>query len=89
MFSQVKVLPEGTCSHVLAHMVKWLFSGQDTVNQLIFAAINFCGFVFIGIFAAIYFRGLKNWTIQKQCKMYLWSFSRRFIFANSFISRIS
>ena len=27
-----------------------------TVNQLIFAAINFCGFVFIGIFAAIIFK---------------------------------
>ena len=32
-----------------------------TVNKLIFTAINFCGFVFIGIFAAIYFCRLKNW----------------------------
>ena len=37
---------------------------KNTVNQLIFAAINFRVFVFMGIFAAIYFRGLQNWTMQ-------------------------
>ena len=32
-----------------------LFDEQGTVNQLIFAAIIFCVFVFMGIFVAIYF----------------------------------
>ena len=40
---------------------------ETTVNQLIFAAIYFRVFVFMDIFATIYFRGVQNWTLQLQC----------------------
>ena len=32
----------------------------NTANQLIFAAINFCGFVVLGIFVTIYFFGTEE-----------------------------
>ena len=37
-----------------------------TVNKLFFAAIYLRVFVFMDIFAAIYFRGLQNWTMQEK-----------------------
>ena len=39
-----------------------------TVNQLIFAAINFCVFVFMGIFEAIYFRGCRTGLCKNNVK---------------------
>ena len=44
-----------------------------TVNQLFFAAIYFRVFVIMDIFEAIYFRGLQNWTMLKQCSMSIWT----------------
>ena len=43
-----------------------------TVNELIFTAINFCVCLFMGIFAAIYFRGQQNWTMQEHSKVCLY-----------------
>ena len=39
---------------------------QLIVNQLIFAAIYFRGFVFKSKFAAIYFRGLQNCSVHSR-----------------------
>ena len=39
---------------------------SNTVNQLIFAAIRFRVFLFMDIFAPIYFCGLNYWTMQEQ-----------------------
>ena len=57
------------------------FRYTDTVNQLIFAPINFRDFVFKGIFAAIYFRGLHNWAMQEQCKRCLYGHFRGDLFS--------
>ena len=70
------------------HMQLAVFLMMRLINckQLIFAAMNSCGFAFIGIFAAIYFRGLKNWTIQEQCKMYLCGYFRGILFSRIHLS---
>ena len=57
-----------------------------TVNQLIFAAFNFCVFVFMGIFAMIYFRGLQNWAMQEKCKVCLHGHFRGNLFLRIFFS---
>ena len=58
-----------------------------TVNQLIFAAINFYIFVFMGIFAANYFCGLQNWTMQEQYKVCLYGHFRGNLFSQIRFSR--
>ena len=58
-----------------------------TVNQLIFAAINFRIFVFKGIFAAIYFRGLQNCTKQEQRTECLLGHFRGDLFSRIILSR--
>ena len=60
-----------------------LFDKQGTVNQLVFVAINFCIFVFMGIFVAIYFCRLQTWTMQEQCKVCLYGH-----FCSNLFSRI-
>ena len=55
-----------------------------TVNQLIFVAIIFCFFVFLVIFAAIYFRGLQNCTKQEQRTVYLLGHFRGYLFSQIF-----
>ena len=59
----------------------------NTVNQLIFVAFNFGVFVFMSIFAVIYFRRLQSCILQEQChSMSICTFSWRFILANFFLS---
>ena len=52
----------------------------NTVNQLIFEPIYFRVFVFMDIFAAIYFRRLQSWTMQEQCTVYLYGHLRGNLF---------
>ena len=60
---------------------------HNTVNQIIFVAINFRIFVFMGIFTAIYFRGLQNWTMQEQCTVCLRGYFRTNLFLQVLLSR--
>ena len=58
-----------------------------TVNQLIFASINFLVFVFMGIFVTIYFRRLTNWTMQEQGIVCLYRHFRVNLFSRIHFSR--
>ena len=62
-----------------------LFGKLYTVNQLIFADIYLRDFVFMDIFAAIYFRReLQNYMMREQCTVSLYGH-----FRSNLLSRIS
>ena len=52
-----------------------------------FSAINFRVFVFKGIFAAIYFRRLKNRAMQEQCTICLYGHICGDLFSRILLSR--
>ena len=52
-----------------------------------FAAVYFRVFVFMGIFAVIYFHGLQYWTMQEQCTICLFGHFQGDFFSRNAFSR--
>ena len=70
-------------------MIALTFAVPDTVNKLIFAAINFCVFVFEGIFTAIYFRELQTGLFKNNIQHgYMDTFAAIYFRKFSFLGKV-